>query len=85
MSMVVPHGPLAQLAAAQVPAMLEDIPGGATGLLPVTALDTPLLVIVPAWPVSNPQPGRPEKLVLRWDGEEVQCREWEAKIPPEEL
>ena len=85
MSMVVPHGPLAQLAAAQVPAMLEDIPGGATGLLPVTALDTPLLVIVPAWPVSNPQPGRPEKLVLQWDGLEVQCREWEAKIPPEEL
>lgn len=86
MSMILPDGTLVELLEApEAPAKMEDIPGGATGLLPVVALGSPLLVVVPMWPVSNPRPGRPETLRLLWDTNEVDTRKWEAPVLPEEL
>jgi len=69
----------------EVPAMMEDIPGGAPGLLPIAALGSPLLVVVPMWNESNPRPGRPEVVRVFWGDDVVSCREWEAPVLPEEL
>lgn len=65
--------------------LLDDIPGGDTNLLPVSATENDLEVVVPMWPVSNPRPGRPELLKLFWDEVEVDEESWEVPVQPRDL
>lgn len=69
----------------EVPALLEDIDGGEKNLLPVTATQQPLCVVVPMWPFSGPRPDEPERLKLFWDDDEVVCKQWRTEVRPEDL
>ncbi|WP_286914307.1 MULTISPECIES: hypothetical protein [unclassified Pseudomonas] len=74
------------LEAVEVPALLEDIPGGDSNLLPKSATSQALRVVVPMWPFSDPQPGEPELLRLYWDDSTlVDDRAWETPVQPEDL
>ena len=73
------------LEAVTVTDLLDDIPGGDINLLPISATEKDLEVIVPMWPVSDPRPGRPELLKLLWDEVEVDQGSWEAPVQPGDL
>ncbi|MBF8748345.1 hypothetical protein [Pseudomonas monteilii] len=73
----------ALLAVAQVPDLLPDIPGGENNLLPRAALENPLTVIVPKWPVSHPTPEEPETLELKWNDAIIESLVWEDEPPAE--
>ncbi|MHC6224686.1 hypothetical protein ACYU03_07925 [Pseudomonas sp. X10] len=79
------HNDQALLQPAEVPALLEDIPGGDHNLLPVIATEQALMVVVPMWPFSNPHPGEPERLQLLWDNVVVDEKEWESPVLPGDL
>lgn len=80
-----PPGDPGLLLPAEVPALLEDIPGGDHNLLPVVATEQALAVVVPMWPVSYPQPGEPDVLQLFWNDDVVAEKSWESEVPPEDL
>ncbi|MBF8708303.1 hypothetical protein IR016_16035 [Pseudomonas putida] len=81
-----PSEPGALLEPVDVPVLLEDIDGGEKNLLPVTATQQPLRVIVPMWPISDPRPGKPEWLTLFWDDfPVVKDKKWETPVQPEDL
>ena len=73
------------LDAVKVPALLDDIPGGDKNLVPASAVEQPLDVVVPMWPVSDPRPGEPEYLKLFWDDALVADIAWEAPVLPKDL
>lgn len=60
--------------------VLEDIPGGETNLLPITALNADLRITFELWPNSEPSEGSPEKLQLYWNNVVVSERTYTADI-----
>ncbi|QHG63931.1 hypothetical protein [Pseudomonas putida] len=70
----------------EVPALLDDIPGGDTNLLPTSATEHDLTVEVPMWPFSDPGPGEAELLKVFWDDTFlVYEKAWEAPVPAKDL
>lgn len=63
-----------------VSALLPDFAGGEPNLLPVTALQQPLQVVVPMWQSSLPMPQFPERLWLYWNDTLVEQREFTAPV-----
>lgn len=74
-----------QLELPRVDAALPDIDGGSPNLLPAAALLGDLRVDVPMWNESMPLPGLPERVTLFWDKVEVDFKEWEIPVPPDDL
>lgn len=68
-----------------VEAMLEDIADGQPNLLPVSALELPLRVEIPMWPISLPSEDSPEILKFYWNGVEHTTRTFTSKVLPEDL
>lgn len=64
---------------------LDDIIGGAPGLLPVADLARPLRIKVPLWPNPIPGPVSSETLELFWGGAFVDSKVWFDTIDPDEL
>ncbi len=69
----------------RIDALLDDIEGGDSNLLPREAWLVPLRVEFPMWNNSAPMPGFPERLVLLWNGSAIGERTWTAPVQPEEL
>ncbi len=65
--------------------MLEDIADGQPNLLPVSALELPLRVEIPMWPISLPSEEDPEILKFYWNGLEHTTRTFTSKVLPEDL
>jgi hypothetical protein len=86
-SSVAPVRPVAEflLDPPDVPAALDDIPGGEPNLLRVDDLDAPLRVEVPMWQNSTPMPDLPERLEVYWNGVKFLEKEWEVPVPPNDL
>lgn len=63
-------------------AVLPDIPGGETNLLPVSALEAPLHIDVAMWENSTPSPEMPERLTLLWNGAVVETRQFTQPVQP---
>lgn len=68
-----------------VEAMLEDIADGQPNLLPVSALELPLRVEIPMWPISLPSEDDPEILKFYWNGVEHTTRTFTSRVLPEDL
>jgi hypothetical protein len=73
------------LAPPQVPALLTDIEGGETNLLPFSATQQPLRVCFTPWQDSDPSPDDPEQLTLYWDDQPVDSKTWTDPIPADQL
>jgi len=69
----------------RIDALLDDIDGGDSNLLPREAWLVPLRIEFPMWNNSAPAPGYPERLVLLWNGSAIGERTWTAPVQPEEL
>jgi hypothetical protein len=69
-----------ELAPPEVKAALKDIDGGEPNLLPLSALEAPLEVVVPQWRNSMPTPEFPECLWLYWNDAQVDVRQLEAPV-----
>lgn len=69
----------------EVPIAMDNLPGYEPNLLPLSAFDGPLEISIPMWPVSNPQPGAPERLWVYWNGMLIHEDEWTAQVPPQDL
>lgn len=68
-----------------VEAMLEDIADGQPNLLPVSALELPLRVEIPMWPISLPSEEDPEILKFYWNGVEHTTKTFTSEVLPEDL
>ncbi|WP_258198052.1 hypothetical protein [Pseudomonas capeferrum] len=77
--------PTGRLASAHVKALLADIEGGETNLLPFSATQQPLRVEFELWDSSFPSPEEPERLTLYWDDLEIDSKTWTAPISENEL
>lgn len=73
------------LAPAIVEALLDDIDGGQPNLLPFEATLAPLRVEIPMWGNSDPSADTPETLILLWNGNEVERRNWTTPVQPGDL
>ncbi|MFJ4375668.1 hypothetical protein ACIP1T_24050 [Pseudomonas japonica] len=69
----------------RIDALLDDIEGGDSNLLPREAWQVPLRIDFPMWNNSAPAPGFPERLVLLWNGTAIGERTWTAPVQPDEL
>lgn len=68
-----------------VDAVLNDIDGGETNLLPRSVLGAPLRVEIEMWQNSSPSPSDPETLILYWGGDEVESKTWTSDVLPQDL
>lgn len=63
---------------------LPDIDGGLPNLLPLTALSADLRVDVPLWENPSP-PGTWDRVILFWDGQQVDEKRFETPIAVDDL
>lgn len=65
--------------------VLEDIPGGETNLLPITALNADLRITFELWPNNELPEGSPQKLQLYWNNVVVNERTYTSPIDHSDL
>ncbi|WP_060513120.1 hypothetical protein [Pseudomonas sp. NBRC 111124] len=65
--------------------MLEDITDGQPNLLPVDALEDPLRVEIPMWPISLPSENDPETLRFYWNGVVHTTKTFTSTVLPADL
>lgn len=79
------HTTTVRLPPLRIKALLPDIEGGATNLLPYSATLVPLQVDFELWPESQPAPEDPETLTLFWDDDQIDSKSWTAPIAETDL